>query len=832
VQSPSDELSRTQAASIGTPDQPRGIIHIVPFGRGRTGLKNAAAPAGAHLTYFGGPIISNVQVVVVFWGPNVNPAVTANGTIDQFYTDITSSQFFDLLSEYGTVGVSGPGAASSNQALGRGTFGGKFTITPTLCPGPTACTLTDTQIQTELTRQINTAVLPVPTHDAQGIINTYYAIYFPPGISINDGTATSCVSGGFCAYHSNTGSLVPYGVHPDFQPPSGCSLGCGPGTTFQNITAVSSHEMSEATTDAQVGSASVFGPPLAWYDHVPPPGTDLGEIGDICGGQDTFVTAGGNSYSVQKEFSNLQNDCVSAPPVFNLSNSGGGIGPSLPFHVTLTIQGSVNASTLSAYAGTVHFTSSDLQAVLPADYTFVSSDGGSRLFSITLNTPGNQTINVADTHSAGFHGSLTLNVNTAPDLTITKTHNGNFTLGQTGATYTIAASNIGGGATSGTVTVIDTLPSGLSATAISGLGWNCALATLTCTRSDALLGGSSYPAIIVAVNVAGNAPPSVVNTATISGGGETNTANDVANDLTSITTPITDLQANVGGNAAVNQGDTGRTVVEQVLNVGSVASTGLVTATTTLGQGLTATSIAGSGWTCTLATLTCTRSDSVTSGSSYPQINVTFNVSLSAPATAPISLSVSGGGDANAGNNSATFTLTVSQVVSIIATTPSAAVNAGQPANFIFNVSAGSAAGPVTFSCSGLPTAASCSFSPASLTATTANVTMTVTTSARGTAFGLLRGPSDRNPLLFTVFLLLTVFATFFLSLRGIRVRRFVPALSLAGMLIIITLAGCGGGSSTLPPVATGTPAGAFTVTFTATGPGGTASKPVSLTVR
>ena len=42
-----------------------------------------------------------------------------------------------------------------------------------------------------------------------------------------------------------------------------------------------------------------------------------------------------------------------------------------------------------------------------------------------------------------------------PDLTIAKSHAGNFTQGQTGAAYTITASNVGSGPTSGTVTVTD-----------------------------------------------------------------------------------------------------------------------------------------------------------------------------------------------------------------------------------------------------------------------------------------------------------------------------------------------------------------------------------------
>jgi uncharacterized repeat protein (TIGR01451 family) len=120
-----------------------------------------------------------------------------------------------------------------------------------------------------------------------------------------------------------------------------------------------------------------------------------------------------------------------------------------------------------------------------------------------------------------------------PDLTISKSHTGNFTQGQTGAQYTITVSNVGLGSTSGTVSVVDTLPAGLTATALSGTGWSCSLATLTCTRSDALASGS-YPNIILTVNVASNAPSSVTNSATVSGGGEQNTANNTANDPTTV----------------------------------------------------------------------------------------------------------------------------------------------------------------------------------------------------------------------------------------------------------------------------------------------------------
>ncbi len=80
-----------------------------------------------------------------------------------------------------------------------------------------------------------------------------------------------------------------------------------------------------------------------------------------------------------------------------------------------------------------------------------------------------------------------------PDLTITKTHAGNFTQGETGATYTVTVTNSGGGNSNGTtVAVTNPMPTGLTATAASGTSWNCTgttfptTGTVSCTRSDVL----------------------------------------------------------------------------------------------------------------------------------------------------------------------------------------------------------------------------------------------------------------------------------------------------------------------------------------------------------
>jgi uncharacterized repeat protein (TIGR01451 family) len=132
------------------------------------------------------------------------------------------------------------------------------------------------------------------------------------------------------------------------------------------------------------------------------------------------------------------------------------------------------------------------------------------------------------------------------DLVVTKTHAGSFTQGDTADTYTIIVTNIGGLASSGTITVTDSLPASLTATAMSGSGWTVNLGTLTCTRSDTLAAGAAYPPIIVTVNVATNAPGSITNTAIVSGGGDANSTNNTVSDITTINA------AGSGGGGATN----------------------------------------------------------------------------------------------------------------------------------------------------------------------------------------------------------------------------------------------------------------------------------------
>jgi uncharacterized repeat protein (TIGR01451 family) len=159
----------------------------------------------------------------------------------------------------------------------------------------------------------------------------------------------------------------------------------------------------------------------------------------------------------------------------------------------------------------------------------VTSDTAGTLTNIT----GGVSSNEAPT-GAGSNASILVVV--APDLRLTKSHSGNFTVGGTHR-YTLLVDNLlGSGATGGTVTVTDTLPTGLSFVAASGSGWSCGAAgqTVTCTRGSAIAAGDSAPPIALDVAVAAIAVPAVTNQASVAGGSEpaANAGNNSAADFT------------------------------------------------------------------------------------------------------------------------------------------------------------------------------------------------------------------------------------------------------------------------------------------------------------
>jgi len=252
--------------------------------------------------YWGGRVISNVKVYAVFWGDGVDASVRSG--IGGFLRALTNSDWIDWQNEYRTDVA---GLAGTGQLIGRGTFAGEpIEIVPSAAASCAARSnsnpLHDSTIQAELAAQISAGALPPP--DA----NTLYMLYFPPGCVLSSGGANSCMSGGFCAYHGTLtlgGQSVFYGVVPDFGAASGCDVGCGSGTTFENVCSATSHEVGEAITDAQVGLASALAAPLAWYDP------ENGEHGDMCAHATGSIASleDGTLYTVQQMYSRRTGFC-------------------------------------------------------------------------------------------------------------------------------------------------------------------------------------------------------------------------------------------------------------------------------------------------------------------------------------------------------------------------------------------------------------------------------------------------------------------------------------------------------------------------------------------
>ncbi|KAJ3028955.1 UNVERIFIED_CONTAM: hypothetical protein HDU68_000482 [Siphonaria sp. JEL0065] len=256
-------------------------LHLMDHLKGEA----VAAPASAHLTYYGGPVIPNVQVQPIFYG-----AANYQSQTNAFYAGVTQSSWYDIMSQYN---------------VGRGS------ASPGISVSQTKTSLDDVNdIQALLINLVKAGTI-VPT------ANTYFPIHFAPGISITQGGQGSCQV--FCAYHGtidisslNKGTkYLFYGVMPDQG--GSCAGGCGSNSqTVNNMFSVASHELAEAVTDPGVGLATANASPLAWYDAT------NGEIGDICNAQQGTTMGGdGVTYVIQKQWSNSDGACVA-------SGSGGG----------------------------------------------------------------------------------------------------------------------------------------------------------------------------------------------------------------------------------------------------------------------------------------------------------------------------------------------------------------------------------------------------------------------------------------------------------------------------------------------------------------------------
>jgi hypothetical protein len=271
-----------------------------------TATGREAEAGAAHVRYFGGRVISRVQVVVVLWGA---VDATVAQALGPFYETVTGGAYFDWLGEYDTAGVSvtpGGVGAGTQQHVGRGTYLTTVSISPAAGSGD----LLDSDVRTELANDLGNGVLPAPRVDAEGGVDTLYVVYLPPGASLvgPGGSGISCAQ--FCGYHdtfSAGGLKIPYAVIPDMTA-AGCMQACGSGDALDHVTLTSSHELAEAVTDPETHTASGVGRTgvAAWYDDA------NGEIGDICDLPGNAASIGG--YAVQLLWSQRTQACIAQDP--------------------------------------------------------------------------------------------------------------------------------------------------------------------------------------------------------------------------------------------------------------------------------------------------------------------------------------------------------------------------------------------------------------------------------------------------------------------------------------------------------------------------------------
>jgi hypothetical protein len=245
-----------------------------------------AAPAHGDFTYNGGPVITCPLIYATFWGSRWADAThqAQSGRLIQFLKDLVASSWMNIMSQYGA----GSGAGSG------------LYVQSSFVSGVPA-SITDTDIHSIIQGAINNGAIPEPpaNNTTQVIM-----IFLDETVAVNDPGLgiVMCEPGGDNAfgYHldfvTTKGNNCYYAVIPALDdnciketcPAGGCSLNLSE-TQEQRRTQVTSHEFAELITDPKF--------PTGWF------GNFSDENGDICNGETATITAGLNTWNVQRIYS-------------------------------------------------------------------------------------------------------------------------------------------------------------------------------------------------------------------------------------------------------------------------------------------------------------------------------------------------------------------------------------------------------------------------------------------------------------------------------------------------------------------------------------------------
>jgi sugar lactone lactonase YvrE len=149
------------------------------------------------------------------------------------------------------------------------------------------------------------------------------------------------------------------------------------------------------------------------------------------------VTLTNNALNQSGATQTVQLSGTSIVSIGGLTASGIGASVTAGSSQSVTVTAiSEGGQTATDYVGTVHFTSTDTNAVLPADYTFTAADQGVHTFAITLVTAGTQSVTATDTTASQDTVTASTTVVAAAAATVTASA-GTPQVAQVGAAYPV-----------------------------------------------------------------------------------------------------------------------------------------------------------------------------------------------------------------------------------------------------------------------------------------------------------------------------------------------------------------------------------------------------------
>lgn len=341
---------------------------------------------------------------------------------------------------------------------------------------------------------------------------------------------------------------------------------------------------------------------------------------------------------------------------------------------------------------TFDIATADNTAIAAEDYLASSLTGqtipaGSSTYAFNVSISGDMSIETDETFfvnvtnitaavAADTQGTGTILNDDWADLSISKQAGGSFISGGIG-TYTITVLNNGPNQAE-MVSMTDVLPAGLVFASLSAPGgWTCTTPAVgiggTIIASTASLAAGESSVFTLTVEVLASGGSIVTNTAIVTGIGDPDESNNSATESTAVTALPYDLTINKTHVGELKAGETAVYTIT-VTNNGMGNTTGLVSVTDVLPLGLTAVAFSGTGWTTDLGTLIAVRSDSLAAGTSYPDLNLTVDVTADAPVSVQNIATVTIAGDAEPDNNTAIDTAAVEPISRGSGETPTAPV--------------------------------------------------------------------------------------------------------------------------------------------------------------